>query len=100
MNSNSNLARKIMVIDDHALILDGTLDLLNQHYPEANIRTAGTAREGREEIQIFQPTLAIIDLSLPETQGQTATVEVGLNLLKTLMNNHPCLNLMVQSSYV
>ncbi len=100
MNSKSNLSGKIILIDDHPLILDGTLELVKKHYPEAEIRTATSAEEGLEEIKIFQPTLVIMDLSLPQINGQMATVEVGLNLLKTLMNTHKDLNLMVQSSYV
>ncbi|GFE70790.1 response regulator transcription factor [Chroococcus sp. FPU101] len=91
---------RILIIDDHTLILDGTVELLKKQHPEATILTVQTAQEARQEIEVFQPTLVIMDLSLPETLGKTATVEVGLHLLQNLMKKYPCLNLMVQSSYV
>jgi DNA-binding NarL/FixJ family response regulator len=100
MTSNLNSLSKILVIDDHTLILDGTLDILKKHYPEIRIVTAKTAREAQEQVEMGQLELVIMDLSLPETLGKTATVEVGLQLLQNLMKNHPRLNLMVQSSYV
>ncbi|PSF36060.1 response regulator [Aphanothece hegewaldii CCALA 016] len=100
MSNDSELSSKILVIDDHALILDGTLDLLKKQYPEARMITAQTATEAREKIEMYKPTLVIMDLSLPETQGLTPTVEVGLQLLQYLMKNFPQLNLIVQSSYI
>lgn len=100
MTSNLHPLSKMLVIDDHALILNGTLERLNKHYPEARIVTAKTAQEAQEQVEMGQLELVIMDLSLPEKLGKTATVEVGLQLLQNLMSNYPHLNLMVQSSYV
>lgn len=91
---------KILVVDDHELILSGTLDLLKQHYPQAKILTAKTTQNALHQVEQFQPDLVIMDLSLPETSEETAEINRGIKILGTLMKNYPNLNLVVQSSYV
>jgi len=34
--------RTFLVVDDHAMVLGGTLNILKQEYPEADILTAAT----------------------------------------------------------
>ncbi len=91
---------KVLVVDDHELILNGTLDLLKRHYPQAEILTAKTTQDALFSIKEFQPNLVIMDLSLPETTGDTAEINRGIQSLGKLMKNYPTLNLVVQSSYV
>jgi DNA-binding NarL/FixJ family response regulator len=91
---------KILIIDDHELILDGTLDALRKQHPEAEIVTAKTAREAIAQIENTQLNLVVMDLSIPEQSGKTAQIEVGIQLLQKFLKQHPTLNLMVQSSYV
>lgn len=91
---------KILVVDDHELILSGTLDLLKRHYPQTEILTAKTTQNALQQVEAFQPDLVIMDLSLPETSGDTAEINRGIKSLGTLMKNYPTLNLVVQSSYV
>ncbi|MDI9637996.1 response regulator transcription factor [Geitlerinema splendidum] len=91
---------KILVVDDHELILSGTIDLLKRHYPQAEILTAKTTQDALQQIKEFQPNLVIMDLSLPETSGDTAEINRGIQSLGRLMKNYPTLNLVVQSSYV
>ncbi len=91
---------KILVVDDHELILSGTLDLLKRHYPQAEILTAKTTQNALQQVEAFGPDLVIMDLSLPETSGDTAEINRGIKSLGTLMKNYPTLNLVVQSSYV
>ena len=91
---------KIVVVDDHELILSGTLDLLKRHYPQAEIVTAKTTQNALEQVESFRPDLVIMDLSLPETFGNTAEINRGIKSLGTLMKNYTTLNLVVQSSYV
>jgi DNA-binding NarL/FixJ family response regulator len=91
---------KILVVDDHELILSGTLDLLRRQYPQAEILTAKTTQNALNQVEQLQPDLVIMDLSLPETFGETAEINTGLQILRTLMKNYPSLNLVVQSSYV
>jgi DNA-binding NarL/FixJ family response regulator len=91
---------KVLVVDDHELILSGTLDLLKRHYPQAEILTAKTTQDALEQVKAFGADLVIMDLSLPETSGDTAEINRGIKSLGTLMKNYPTLNLVVQSSYV
>lgn len=100
MNQDFLKPPKILVVDDHELMLDGTLDVLSKQYPETGIITVQTAEDAFEQVQISLPSLAVIDLSIPEKAGMTAQIDTGIQLLQRLMNNNPFLNLMVQSSYV
>jgi DNA-binding NarL/FixJ family response regulator len=36
---------RLLVVDDHEIVLGGTIDLLKQQYPQAEILTAQTGRE-------------------------------------------------------
>lgn len=92
--------QKILVIDDHELVLGGTLDVLRRQYPDAKTLTAQTAEIAQTQVINFQPDLVVIDLSIPEKRGVTARTETGIQLLKTLMKNFPTLNIVVQSANV
>lgn len=91
---------KILVVDDHHLILGGTLEVLRQHYPTAKIITAKTAQDALNQVKSEQPDLVVLDLSIPEKPGTPAQSDIGIKLLRELMKNYPNLNLVVQSSYV
>lgn len=91
---------KILVVDDHEIVLGGTIDLLKQQYPEAEIFTAQTARSTLEQVQKVSPDLVVMDLSIPETEAQTARIDTGIQVLRTLMQTYSNLNLTVQSTYV
>lgn len=91
---------KILVIDDHELVLGGTLNVLGRQYPEAEILTAQTAQSAQKQVESSQPDLVVMDLSIPEMPGMTARTDTGIQLLRTLMKNYPTLNLVVQSAHV
>ena len=91
---------KILLIDDHELVLGGTLDVLLQQYPGAEIVTVQTARNALEEVEKFQPELVVMDLSIPDKPGVDARTDTGIQLLRTLIKNYPNLNLVVQSAHV
>jgi DNA-binding NarL/FixJ family response regulator len=93
---------KILIIDDHRLLLNGTIDLVRDRFPEAQISSAQTVEAALAQLKTPTPDLdldlAIVDLSLPETPETVAHIEHGLALLKHLMQTYSTLNLMVQSS--
>ena len=91
---------KILIIDDHRLLLNGTISLVSDHFRNAQVLSARTAQEALWEVSEHSPDLAIADLSIPEESGTTAQIEHGLGLLKQLMQDYPQLNLMVQSSNI
>ncbi len=90
----------ILVVDDHQLILTGTLDVLSRKYPEAAILKAQTAKETLCQLQSHEFDLIVMDLSIPEQQGETAEIDTGIKLLQTLLKKYPERNFMVQTSYV
>ena len=99
-NSTQEQQVEILIVDDHRLLLNGTISLVGDRFPRAQIRSCQTVQEALTEVRKHLPDLAIVDLSLPETSGMAANVEQGLGLLKVLMQDYPQLNLMVQSSNV
>ena len=91
---------KILVIDDHEIVLGGTIDAIKQKYAQAEIFTAQTAQTALERLQQDNFNLVVMDLSLPDKPGVTAKVDTGIQLLKTSLKNYPTLNIVVQSTYV
>ncbi|MGQ4646322.1 response regulator [Lyngbya aestuarii] len=91
---------KILVVDDHELMLGGTTDVLRRQYSEAEIFTAQTGESALHQVERFQPELVVMDLSIPETPGETARTEIGISYLRNLMSKYPNLNLVVLSTYV
>ncbi|MEH1931163.1 response regulator transcription factor [Nostoc sp.] len=90
----------ILVVDDHQLILTGTLDVLSREYPEASIIKAQTVKETLDQLQFHEFDLIVMDLSIPDQQGETAEIDTGIKLLQTLLQEYPRQNFMVQTSYV
>ncbi|NEO03178.1 MAG: response regulator transcription factor, partial [Moorea sp. SIO3I7] len=91
---------KIIVIDDHESVLEGTVSQLQKQYPEAEIVTAKTAQIAQEYVERLSPDLVVADLSIPKQQGDTARTDTGIQLLKTLMKLYPTLNMVVQSANI
>lgn len=89
-----------LVVDDHALVLGGTVSILKQEYPEAEILTAQNAQAALQQVEQTRPNLVIVDLVMPDTAGETAQAVSGLQLLKTLMERYPRQNIVVQSAHV
>ncbi|MBF2015497.1 MAG: response regulator transcription factor [Rivularia sp. T60_A2020_040] len=96
--------QKILVVDDHHLIISGTLNMLHKQYPDTEVLIANTAEdalykieEEKKENSLFD--LIILDLSIPQKAGIIANIDTGIQLIKDLLNKYPDLNFMVQSSY-
>lgn len=92
--------QQILVVDDHQLILSGSLRILEQKYADAQIFQAGTAQEALDMVASSEFDLAVVDLSIPQESGVMAQVDTGIQLLKTLMKQYSALNIVVQSSYI
>ena len=91
---------QILIVDDHELILTGTLKVLKESYQESQLIAVKTVEEALEKLQVFKFDLIIIDLSLPENPLTLSKIETGIQFLKQLMQNYPILNIMVQSVYI
>jgi len=88
-----------LVVDDHELVLDGTVHAIQKQYPEAHVVVAHVATEALKQVELYHPDLAVVDLSMPPAVGDTARPEAGIELLKTLMDQYPTLNIVVQSAH-
>ena len=91
---------RILIVDDHRLLLNGTIALVCDRMPNAQIAAVQTAQEALSQVAEQLPNLAIVDLSIPESPGTEARIEHGLHLLRQFMQREPALNVMVQSSNV
>ncbi|RCJ21891.1 regulator [Nostoc minutum NIES-26] len=91
---------KILVIDDHESVLNGTVEVLRKHYPDANFSTATNANNALDRVDNIQPNIVVMDLSIPEFSGFKARPDIGVQLLRTLMKNYPNLNFIIQSAHV
>jgi DNA-binding NarL/FixJ family response regulator len=100
MNNNSNSSYKFLVVDDHESVLKGTVCILQEQYPNAEIAIAQTTESARQKASEFNLDLALLDLSLPEKTQGTAKTEAGFQLLRDFMDWYPDLNIVVQSSYI
>ncbi|MEC4880480.1 MAG: response regulator transcription factor [Scytonema sp. PMC 1070.18] len=90
---------RIMVIDDHELVLSATLNVLKSKYPEAEIYSAQNAQEAINKISTLKLDLLVLDLAIPEAIGETAQINTGIKLLKTLMRQYPTINIVVQTAH-
>ncbi|MGB6296194.1 MAG: response regulator transcription factor [Rivularia sp. (in: cyanobacteria)] len=90
---------KFVVVDDQELALYATVNVLKQHYPEADIFPAANSHEALLLVANNNPDLAIVDLCIPENKQDSSQTNTGIKLLKQLMQQYPTLNIVVQSAY-
>ncbi|MGB3137803.1 MAG: response regulator transcription factor [Nodosilinea sp.] len=92
--------QQMLVVDDHDAVLNGTVAALQQSYPNTDIRSARTAQEAAASLAETQPALLVMDLSIPEQPSGPSQIETGIRLLRSLMEQYPELNIVVQSAHV
>lgn len=90
----------LLVVDDHESVLGGTVSALEKAYSDADIRTATTAKAVHETLKHGLPNLLVMDLSIPAAPSEPSQIESGIDLLRTLMETHSELNIVVQSAHV
>ncbi|MDF5731178.1 MAG: response regulator transcription factor [Rhizonema sp. PD38] len=91
---------KILLIDNHELILHSLQDVLRKQYPKAEISTTQTAQNALNQATISQPDLVVMDIFISEKPKMIPETKTGIILLQKLMKNCPNLNIMVLSSHV
>lgn len=67
---------RVLIADDHAIIRDGLVALLEKN---KKIEVAGQAENGRKAVQMahkLQPDLVVMDVSMPDLNGIEATRQV------------------------
>ncbi len=98
MSEQSQTSLKILIIDDHEAVIGGTMDAISSIYSDANLQLAKNAQEAQEKLQSFIYDLVISDLSIPEKPGDRPKPEVGISLLRSMMENYSTLNIVVQTA--
>ncbi len=82
---------RVLVVDDHPLFRRGLVDMLQE---EPGLEVCGEAAEAAavwREIERAQPQLAILDLSMPGSDG--------LELIKCIRARYPALKILVLSMH-
>lgn len=77
---------RVVIVDDHALVREGTVQLLEQEADIQVIGHAGTGEEGLVLLERLQPDVALVDINLPgmsglELAGEVATRRLGVRVL-------------------
>ncbi|NJM96244.1 MAG: response regulator transcription factor [Phormidesmis sp. RL_2_1] len=92
---------RILIVDDHEAILNGTVPFLQRQYHKAEILTARTLNETKELLHRHHAIhLLILDLSIPTDTNEPAQRQVGLSFLKQFLSCGTGPNLMVLSTSI
>lgn len=73
----------IVVIDDHPLFRQGVVDVFSLEPDFEVVGQAKSGREGLELIRSIRPNVAVVDVNLPEINGQQITRQVVADKLPT-----------------
>ena len=90
-NNSEGQVLRVIVADDHQIVIDGVKAILND---EEDIEVVGEALNGQALIELAerQPAeVALIDVSMPGMDGKEAT--------KRLKKSHPHLKILVQTMH-
>ena len=87
---NAGKAR-ILVVDDHAIVRQGLMQLINRESDMFVCGDAETAADALKQIALLNPDVAIVDVSLKE--------DSGLELVKNIRIRHPKLAVLILSMH-
>lgn len=81
----------MLIVDDHALVREGTVQLLDQEPDLEVVANAGTAEDALDVISGLAPDVAVVDVNLPGMSG--------LALARIVATRHPHVRILVLSAY-
>lgn len=67
---------RVLVVDDHTLVREGIVGLLDSQADIEVVGQAGTAREAIDAIPTLLPDVVLMDITLPGASGLAATQEI------------------------
>ena len=82
---------RVVVVDDHALVREGTAQLLDQAPGLMVVGQAGSAEEAMSVLATHQPDVALVDVNLP---GRS-----GLDLARWVSRQQPGTRVVILSAY-
>jgi DNA-binding NarL/FixJ family response regulator len=74
---------RILVVDDHEVVRQGLVALLDRREGFQVVAQAGTVAEAIEQARRFEPDIVILDVRLPDGSGIEACREIRSELPKT-----------------
>jgi two-component system response regulator DevR len=74
---------RILVVDDHEVVRQGLVALLDRREGFQVVAQAGTVAEAIEQARRFEPDIVILDIRLPDGSGIEACREIRSELPKT-----------------
>jgi DNA-binding NarL/FixJ family response regulator len=92
MAKKSSPRIRILIVDDHPVLRDGLVAMIES---QPDLEVVGEAGSGKQAIALFEehlPDITLLDLGLPDIHG----VEV----IKTLRETHPDSRIIVLTTYV
>ena len=90
-SQNRERKTRILVVDDHAIVRQGLIKLVNEESDLVVCAEVGNADEALEAFKEHQVDLAIVDISLKGTNG--------LELTKRMKLRHPNLSILILSMH-
>lgn len=72
---------RVLIVDDHSIVTQGLVHVLNQTPGTAVVGVAGTAREALEQIERLRPDVVLLDQVLPDGRG--------LDVVPAIRGGHP-----------
>jgi len=85
------MIKKIIIVDDHQLFLDGLVSLLSKHSDIEIIKATTSIKDAFEIIESSRPDLVISDISMPEMSG--------IEFISILKEKYPTIKIMVLSMF-
>lgn len=82
---------RVVIVDDHALVREGTRQLLEQDQGIEVVASAGSGEEALGVIERLHPDVAIVDLNLPQMSG--------LELARRVVATSPETRILIVSAY-
>jgi two-component system, NarL family, response regulator DevR len=76
-------ALRILVVDDHEVVRQGLVSLLDRREGLQVVAQAGTVAEAIDQARRFEPDVVILDVRLPDGSGIEACREIRSELPKT-----------------
>lgn len=70
----------LLIADDHPIFRSGLQSLLLTAFPDATITALDNGKEAKEYIAKNQPTIAILDIDMPEKNGLEVTLELAADV--------------------
>ncbi len=89
--SKTSRKRRILLVDDHAIVREGFAEVIKTHTDLTVCGEAESAADAMTAVEQLKPDLVVVDLSL---QGGS-----GLDLIKNLKTLHPLLPMLVLSMH-